>query len=132
MRSQQQIMSGLPSGVRRCAHTTGHQGEALEAGSNVEQSWRARAHSNHEGCRAALRSCVASRSTEVGSGAFPAEITLPGWSLEVTEHRIAAHPQTNIYDEGSAREALEPSMDAWAAELTVVHNTPMAYWFLNH
>jgi hypothetical protein len=81
---------------------------------------------------AALHYGLAWRSDQVkwAPEAFPAKITLPGWSLEVTEHRISAHPQIRIYDEGKAREALEPGLDAWGAELMVLHYMPMVYWFL--
>jgi hypothetical protein len=81
---------------------------------------------------AGLHYGVAWRSERVkwAPEAFPVEIALPGWSLEVTKPHIAARPQTKVYNEGSAREALEPRLDAWAAELSVVYDMPMQYWFL--
>jgi hypothetical protein len=62
--------------------------------------------------------------------AFPAIISLPGWRLEVSQHRIAADPDgTKFFEEGSARADLEPHLDAWTAELAVVHDLPAEYWF---
>jgi hypothetical protein len=63
---------------------------------------------------------------------FPANVWTPGWSIEVTERRLTARPNdVKFYDEGGARAALEPELHAWVAELTVVHDLPLEYWFLD-
>jgi hypothetical protein len=62
-------------------------------------------------------------------GAFPTTIPLPGWTLELTERHLAGRPSSKFLDEGSARAALEPQLQAWQAELAVVHDILLAYWF---
>jgi hypothetical protein len=64
-------------------------------------------------------------------GAFPTTIALGGWTLELTEHHLAGRPGSKFLDEGSARAALEPHLEAWQAELAVVHDILLAYWFQN-
>lgn len=82
----------------------------------------------------ALRYGIAWRSNrlEWAVDAFPTEIVLPGWSLDVRVTRIDARPSdAKLFDEGKARASLEPALDAWTAELAVVHDLLMTYWFLD-
>jgi hypothetical protein len=62
-------------------------------------------------------------------GAFPTTIPLQGWTLELTERHLAGRPSSRFLDEGSARAALEPQLQTWQAELAVVHDILLAYWF---
>lgn len=82
---------------------------------------------------AALHYGIVWRSNRVqwAQEVFPSTVTIPGWELDVTERRIAARPEgRNFIDQGEASDALEPALASWAAELTVVHDLPMEYWFI--
>lgn len=64
--------------------------------------------------------------------AFPVELHMRGWILHVEERGISAQPSgTKFYDEGSARADLEPQLEAWAAELAVIHDLPLDFWFMD-